>query len=152
MDILAVWEQTNVQLSYKVTGQIQDLDVRLQDIQKHVSYIHHDVQWTKIYGHLSEITAKVQRLSKVHTILATLRYEYMDLREEWIKDAHIRTFDWVYQPPSSHTSDPQSHIDYVNWLQHGEGIYWITGKPGELMPVVIATLHLRYVQVLASLH
>jgi hypothetical protein len=59
-------------------------------------------------------------------ILNDLQFRVMDFREAEIRENHAHTFDWVY---SNSESD-----DVVNnlraWLVHGNGIFWIEGKPG----------------------
>lgn len=45
----------------------------------------------------------------------------MSERYEDIAKAHKETFRWIYEKPE---------LDFVKWLQGGEGIFWITGKAG----------------------
>ncbi|KAH6665450.1 hypothetical protein B0J14DRAFT_680553, partial [Halenospora varia] len=45
----------------------------------------------------------------------------MSERYEDIAEAHKETFRWIYEKPE---------LDFVKWLQGGEGIFWITGKAG----------------------
>jgi hypothetical protein len=117
--MLHSWEMKNANSGFEITEQVRGLDARLQEIQK------------QLCGVISDLTAKVQVVSRTHTIMRSLRYQYMDLRHEAIKDAYRRTFDWIYRPPSFQACDPRSQIEYVKWLRHGDGVYWVTGKPGE---------------------
>jgi len=130
--VLADWEKNNVKVDFKLTKQIQDLDARLQDVQQHIMHVHNDERWSKLCTQFSDVVAGVQEVSWVHTTIASLKYECMELRHEAIKDAYTRTFDWIYHSPSSPTLDPRSQVGYVKWLQSGDGVYWVTGKPGKL--------------------
>jgi hypothetical protein len=131
LDLLEKWEKANVNMNYNVTKRIQGLDSKLQKVQSHLVHIHNDDRWARLYDYLSKVTAKVQEVSQTHTIIASLQYDYMELRHESIRNAHRRTFDWIYCPQNFETHDPRSQIKFVEWLQHDNGVYWVTGKPGK---------------------
>jgi ABC-type lipoprotein export system ATPase subunit len=47
----------------------------------------------------------------------------MQCRYEDISEAHLRTFEWIFQ------EDPDEECqNYTAWLRSGQGIYWIQGK------------------------
>jgi hypothetical protein len=48
-------------------------------------------------------------------------------RHERISEAHRKTFNWILE---DRTSDPTPWDDMKKWLREGNGIYWISGKPG----------------------
>jgi hypothetical protein len=60
-------------------------------------------------------------------ILRSLRIESMSERYSQIIEAHAATFEWIFKNPA--TEDPLWG-DFTQWLQSGEGIYWINGKAG----------------------
>lgn len=131
LDMLESWKKKNLQADYKITDQIRALNIQLQDVQKNFSHIHDDVYWTKLHEHFFQISTKVRKVSQCHTIIASLRYECMEVRHDAIRDAHKRTFDWMYTPHGYGTSVQQPNTGLAEWLQSGSGIYWVTGKPGE---------------------
>jgi hypothetical protein len=88
--------------------------------------VQNDDRWLPLFEQLSKITLKVHDVSQAHTIIASLRYENMELRHEAIKNAFSKTFDWIYSPPG----DSQLNVNLVDWLRSGDGVYWVTGKPG----------------------
>ncbi|KAA8629971.1 hypothetical protein SMACR_06362 [Sordaria macrospora] len=57
---------------------------------------------------------------RVESVLASLNYETRKVRHDTIKDAHAKTFEWAF--------DSNFHLS--KWLQSGDGIFWIPGKPG----------------------
>ncbi|KAH6693389.1 hypothetical protein BKA61DRAFT_647796 [Leptodontidium sp. MPI-SDFR-AT-0119] len=68
-------------------------------------------------------------------ILAKLRFQSMEDRHATIPEAHTKTFEWVFSRDISQSNQPsnlsQANCDsYLHWLQGGESLYWITGKPG----------------------
>ncbi|KAI1845447.1 hypothetical protein JX266_008305 [Neoarthrinium moseri] len=60
-------------------------------------------------------------------ILSSLWYSSMHDREESISEAHRKTMDWIFQDPKE-TLKPWD--SFVGFLQGGDDVYWITGKPG----------------------
>jgi hypothetical protein len=60
-------------------------------------------------------------------ILESLKYQGMRDREHGIVDAHANTFNWITLPSER---SPYPDVKFVEWLEHGEGIYWISGAPG----------------------
>jgi hypothetical protein len=54
-------------------------------------------------------------------ILDSLRVPNLDLRMQEIETRADHTFDWVYDKPS---------VALPKWLQRGQDIFWISGKPG----------------------
>ena len=64
-----------------------------------------------------------------HMILESLRYKSMAVRHEKIADAHAETFEWIYHKSSLREKSQQGRI-FVDWLTHGNDIFWIKGKAG----------------------
>jgi hypothetical protein len=72
--------------------------------------------------------AKIRR-SIAATILGSLRFSMIKQRMDEVTEAHHETFRWIFQHPSE---DPEGRDwdDFVQWLETGEGLYWINGKAG----------------------
>ncbi|KAF2026984.1 hypothetical protein EK21DRAFT_102841 [Setomelanomma holmii] len=128
--LLADSVQQNARLGFNTDTRIQDLAFSLQCIQNRVADIHNDEYWRKLSEAFSSITAQVQQVSRHHDIVASLRYEFMETRHDAIADVHKRTFEWILNSRSLPSDDPRSQITFANWLRCGDGIYWVTGKPG----------------------
>jgi hypothetical protein len=60
-------------------------------------------------------------------ILQSLRFPTMKDRYEAIREAHAKTFKWIFRKLDN-IDQPWS--DFSDWLQHGDGMYWISGKAG----------------------
>ncbi|KAI1392484.1 uncharacterized protein F4822DRAFT_441430 [Hypoxylon trugodes] len=66
---------------------------------------------------------------KEHVILESLNFDRRPVRYSSIEVAHERTFNWVFQP--SDKPDLDSTAGSVHrWLECGDGVFWISGKPG----------------------
>ena len=62
-------------------------------------------------------------------MLESLRFPEIHSRQERIHDAHAKTFQWIYAPKNSDKGE-QSWDNFVEWLENGQGVYWINGKAG----------------------
>ncbi|OTB15867.1 hypothetical protein K445DRAFT_11496 [Daldinia sp. EC12] len=65
-------------------------------------------------------------------ILESLRVPDRDLRMQQVDPAANCTFDWVYDNISTGLSE---------WLQRGEGTFWISGKPGSGKSTMMKFIH-----------
>ena len=61
--------------------------------------------------------------------LNSLWYPEIHKRQETVREAHQRTFQWIYEPDGFDKSD-RRWDSIVQWFKHGKGIYWISGKAG----------------------
>ncbi|OAG42303.1 hypothetical protein AYO21_03471 [Fonsecaea monophora] len=85
---------------------------------------------TRIDQRLRSSDHEAESLRKGTTILKSLIFERMAARYSAIAEAHKDTFKWIFEPSRWASSDPRSGIRFQEWLTHGEGIYWVSGKPG----------------------
>jgi hypothetical protein len=60
-------------------------------------------------------------------VLESLRYPTMAARMENMEEAHVQTFDWIFQECKS---DKILWDSFFKWLTDSSGIYWINGKAG----------------------
>jgi hypothetical protein len=81
---------------------------------------------------------KKEKLDK-ERILEKLHFHNMEDRSERISTAHAKTFEWIFHDPNSAQPKGQAEqkhgpvpvwASFTEWLRNGEGLYWITGKPG----------------------
>jgi hypothetical protein len=67
-----------------------------------------------------------RRVATSVEILQSLHFSSIKSRESSIKDAHRHTFEWIYDDHTNTGIETQ----FVNWLRHGDGLYWVNGKAG----------------------
>ena len=90
---------------------------------------------------LRELSLKINTLTEIggrvvteHRLLESLCFKRINARQERIVEAHEQTFQWVLHNPS--TSDELSSgnnvsgNNFMNWLETGSDIFWISGKAG----------------------
>jgi hypothetical protein len=60
-------------------------------------------------------------------ILESLRYATMSQRFDEVSEAYQKTFNWIFDE----TTDRQvPWTNFADWLQNGDGLYWLKGKAG----------------------
>ena len=62
-------------------------------------------------------------------ILDSLGFVNMQNRQEEVAQAYHTTFEWVFEEPKEETQS-LPWTNFVDWLRHGDGIYWVNGKAG----------------------
>ncbi|KAF4995986.1 hypothetical protein FDECE_12613 [Fusarium decemcellulare] len=67
-------------------------------------------------------------------IIRSLNFKTRQSRHDAIPDAHRETFRWVFTSSNNRKSGKggkeQSDTRLFNWLEHGDGVFWVSGKPG----------------------
>ncbi|KAM0169656.1 hypothetical protein ACHAPC_011243 [Botrytis cinerea] len=75
----------------------------------------------------NRLVSEAQRVTTSYEVLRSLHFKTIKDREARIKSAHNHTFDWIYDDPNTITG---RRTQFQDWLQNGDGIYWISGKAG----------------------
>ncbi|KAL2825093.1 hypothetical protein BDW59DRAFT_146785 [Aspergillus cavernicola] len=70
---------------------------------------------------LTGLIQEVQAADKYRQIITSLLFTTMKRRHDQIHNAHFKTLSWVYDP---------SKTTLMDWINQGNGIYWITGQAG----------------------
>lgn len=60
-------------------------------------------------------------------ILDSLGFATMQNRQEEVAQAYHTTFEWIFEEPKQ---EVKLWTNFVEWLRHGDGIYWVNGKAG----------------------
>ena len=71
--------------------------------------------------------AEASKHQKIVCIIDSLDFETRQSRQSDISDTEYQTFQWVFNDRHGPTDQ---HVGLRNWLQHGDDIYWISGKAG----------------------
>ena len=67
------------------------------------------------------------RQAAENMVLSSVWYPSIHDREETIHEAHVNTFQWIFEDPTETGNQWDSFVDF---LQGDTPSYWITGKPG----------------------
>lgn len=89
-------------------------------------------------GQVLELDRQMQNLcistndiQKQQAILDTLSFDSRAVRHQAIPEAHPGTFTWALAAEDKVDDEEQRESQkLVRWLQQGEGIFWVTGRPG----------------------
>lgn len=75
---------------------------------------------------MAKVKLSERDMVREQEVLRSLSYEHYLDRYQSIAPAHKRTFSWVFNP--ANTSSEGKRL--AQWLRQGQGVFWITGKPG----------------------
>lgn len=122
----------NIEQNLEASDRLASIANSLYSIDNRFSDLHSDISLEKLGKSFSHFSSDVEGMSQINSILSSLRFESMTVRHSNITEAHKRTFDWIFSTNCLPAEDPRSKIGFSSWLEHGGGLYWITGKPGIL--------------------
>lgn len=96
------------------TSRLDDIFLQLRDQAA-------DKDHYRIKDTLTALAQEGKAVSRQQILLQHLHFNSITLRHDAIKRAHAETFKWMFESPDSNFRD---------WLQSGQGVYWIAGKAG----------------------
>ncbi|KAK1455767.1 hypothetical protein CMEL01_04527 [Colletotrichum melonis] len=117
-------EDQNNSLEAKATAKLDDIvrriDKTTQVLQKTIPN-EFSAQIDLLRAAIDDFNDEKQYVRTRHHTLRSLKFDQIKARQEAIKERHRATFDWVF-----------SHDDtlFPQWLESGNGIFWVRGKPG----------------------
>ncbi|KAK8057302.1 hypothetical protein PG996_011239 [Apiospora saccharicola] len=79
----------------------------------------------EIRNRMAGLSLKFVDIEKQSKVVRSLSFEMQSARHERIPEAHSRTFGWAF---TNHADLGGSRLG--EWLRTGQGIFWVTGKPG----------------------
>ncbi len=80
-----------------------------------------------VTSELQDIQLKSNNEQHRAKFLESLYYPEIHQRQEEISEAHRQTFDWIFDRTGENI---RPWNDFVDWLENGDGIYFILGKAG----------------------
>jgi hypothetical protein len=75
---------------------------------------------------MAKVKLSERDMVREQEVLRSLSYEHYLDRYQSIAPAHKRTFSWVFNTANTSSEGKQ----LAQWLRQGQGVFWITGKPG----------------------
>lgn len=78
----------------------------------------------------NEFEKQLREEKRLGTLQEWLRFAAIDYRKADIAEHHEKTFQWVFQSTSTPVEENVAGSYFVEWLQHGKGLYWIQGTLG----------------------
>ena len=101
--------------------------MKLQDVNDRDQI--RSLQLSQLSSNLENLKEMGERSATEFRLLESLRYQRMEARQEKIADTHAQTFEWIFDPHTCSSRLP-SKDNFVEWLDNGNDIFWITGKAG----------------------
>ncbi|KAL8992069.1 MAG: hypothetical protein Q9169_007398 [Polycauliona sp. 2 TL-2023] len=111
---------------------------------------------------LSALKEEARTLAKDLAVIKSLSFAAISERKARIREVHLNTFGWIFETQKSRTTKetsplpdwPLTSVDYripavgtdsivnmMDWLETGDGVYWISGKAGSGKSTLMKFLH-----------
>ncbi|KAI3400741.1 hypothetical protein diail_1950 [Diaporthe ilicicola] len=108
-----------------------ELQTRVREGQDAANFNHQPRSFTRddvdcLQAKLQSLSLSGQTVAKQQAILDTLTFESRPVRHAQIVTAHEKTFSWALKTDRGQARGPC----IGDWLKTGEGIFWVSGKPG----------------------
>lgn len=110
--------------------QLEDLAGEMKSISHVVAVSSTKDDLNYLAERLSFLLATASEIPNEHKILNSLYFESINNRHSKIPQAYADTFDWMLRLESQDTGNQRVDINFVEWLQSQNGVYWISGKAG----------------------
>ncbi|KAJ5007064.1 hypothetical protein K4K57_010925 [Colletotrichum sp. SAR 10_99] len=115
---------TGIYLKIKIISKTLWKQAELQELHDRL-----DTLRAQISAHLLALLL-MWRLEKQKAILDSLYYSQLEDREWAIHEAHGKTFEWIFEAGSADNDVKKNSVNFIEWLKHGDGVFWVTGKAG----------------------
>lgn len=137
-------KQANAQLDHAHRGKLDAIITSLGKIQEDASRSWNEPEDADadIFGkplvsesfhylahNLRSIISTSKRVAVEQVILKSLHYKAMAVRVGNVAEAYNNTFEWIFKPRSA-AKKGRPDVNFSEWLASGDGVYWISGKPG----------------------
>lgn len=126
--------------SLQETQDIQSLDQAVRDLARKLEQGHRTVEQllaSRNQQLKDHIDSKLDRHAQAtedrlahQRLLESLFFPDLEARQERIPGAYKNTCRWVFDFSVTGQSRTQRWSDFRKWLETGNGVYWISGKPG----------------------
>ncbi|GAP91527.1 putative NACHT nucleoside triphosphatase [Rosellinia necatrix] len=122
-------------LQLNQSAKLDQIMTALRCSEQHIEQVRHRNQsGMTLVGELKALEQQISALSlsqeevaEEQVVLKSLSFETRPVRHESIPEAYKKTFRWVYH---SEGVAPSAAISFSSWLKSGDGVYWVSGKPG----------------------
>ena len=87
----------------------------------------HQVTCDYLAKRFDQLQQQMKSDEQRRAFLDSLYFPELTSRHEQIREAHEKTLQWIFEPQGDLALKWDS---FIQWLQAGQGIYWINGKAG----------------------
>ena len=81
-------------------------------------------------GTVRTILQESRRVRRGQLILSSLRYDIQYSRYDAVAETYESTYQWIFRSYRKQSNQQRPQVDFTDWLEHGAGIFWISGKAG----------------------
>ncbi|KAJ4132475.1 hypothetical protein NW754_015292 [Fusarium falciforme] len=119
-------QKSNQDLVQKI---VENRDIFAEEIRSRV-----DALWERTESSLVQAIARIDEripssqeteAAVQRALLRCLHFASISQRYEEVAEAHRSTFEWIFKADKS---DETAGSSFPQWLEHGNGVYWLSGK------------------------
>lgn len=125
---LAMHDERSKQLG-KLSEAVQDVRLSVQGLNSRAwsgERVMEESDITLMTSRIQNLSLAARNFKKENAVLRSLDYEMRTTRRETIPTAHEKTFRWIFTRQSTN----QKLVGFMEWLDHGDSPFWLTGRPG----------------------
>ncbi|KAG8161610.1 hypothetical protein KVR01_008597 [Diaporthe batatas] len=149
--------EANSSMQLNQSTQLDDISQKLKDIENNLRpartgtsplFESEAVFYGRLSDTLSKIVLTAKGLSTQRRVLRSLYFRALPVRHQSIAEAHTSTFRWIVDDDNTN----HSQRNFLHWLKAGDGIFWVSGKPGSGKSTLIKFLagHARTFSTVSS--
>lgn len=116
-----------------ITSEIVKIGKLFESIDSRFAHIESPISLNKIQEAISNFSCRLKSFNVAQAIQESLEFESIHYRYSYIAEAHRRTYEWIFTSKARSVDGTNRDVGFSTWLEHGSGLYWITGKPGETL-------------------
>ncbi|KAK5625286.1 hypothetical protein RRF57_001002 [Xylaria bambusicola] len=109
---------------------IQSQVTKLENSSDGLHRIQHLGPVIELEKQMQNLCINANDIQKQQAILDTLTFDSRVIRHQAIPEAHPGTFQWAFSADELDEEKRQDEAMLLHWLREGEGIFWVTGRPG----------------------
>ncbi|CAI6238451.1 unnamed protein product [Periconia digitata] len=100
----------------------KSVDEVRKTVRERLAAVATKIDLDQLANEIHDLASRCTQIAREQRFLISLHYSYMYSRVTNVARAHLKTFDWIFEPDCD--------VGFVEWLKNDDGIYWISGKPG----------------------
>ncbi|KAN0116846.1 hypothetical protein V8E51_002823 [Hyaloscypha variabilis] len=125
-ELLAENRRTEISISNKIDQLQREITQAVEQAYSRRNDLKGDA-FATIGAKCLDLAEEGVRVASSQRVLRSLHFKSIRMRQNAIKEAHKKTFEWVFDEGSGSNGERPR---FLEWLISGTGIYWVSGKAG----------------------
>jgi hypothetical protein len=141
---LAAFRRESARLGVQHTAQLKSIEAALNELVRRrdgsLAARSPGPELSSLQDMMAHVSLSERNVARELAIISSLGFESRTVRHSAISPAHKETFQWVFRTRTDPTQEQATTSNTVfkgnkqpkllEWLKHGSGAFWVSGKPG----------------------